>query len=73
MEGYELKVNPMFMRGLILVLETIFFVGLAGSLIVAILAFVGDIHVFFDKDDVKEKEPARGASRPAGAALPTHL
>jgi hypothetical protein len=34
----------------ILLLETIFFVGLAGSLVVAIMAFVGDIHEFFEKD-----------------------
>jgi hypothetical protein len=32
------------------VLETIFFVGLAGSMVVAIMAFVGDIHEFFEKD-----------------------
>jgi hypothetical protein len=31
-------------------LEVIFFVGLAGSLLVAILAFVGDIREFSDKD-----------------------
>jgi len=35
---------------LVLLIEVIFFVGLAGSLIVSILAFVGDIHVFFEKD-----------------------
>jgi hypothetical protein len=34
----------------VLLLESIFFIGLAGSLVVAILAFVGDIHVFFDRD-----------------------
>lgn len=34
----------------VLTLETIFFVGLAGSLIVAILAFVGDVHVFMEKE-----------------------
>jgi hypothetical protein len=32
------------------VLEVIFFVGLAGSLVVAILAFVEDIREFSDKD-----------------------
>jgi hypothetical protein len=31
-------------------LEVIFFIGLAGSMVVAILAFVGDIHEFFQKD-----------------------
>jgi hypothetical protein len=34
----------------VLVLEAIFFAGMAGSLIVAILAFVGDLHVFLEKD-----------------------
>jgi len=41
---------------LVLILETIFFVGLGGSLVVAVLAFVGDFHEFFEKD------------RPEGAA-----
>lgn len=50
----------MLLRALVLVLETLFLVGLAGSLVVAIWAFVGDIHVFFDKDD-KEK-----------SAIPSH-
>ena len=45
----------MLLRYLILVLETIFFVGLAGSLVVAIMAFVGDLHVFFDRDEAEEK------------------
>jgi hypothetical protein len=58
----------MFLHALVLVLETIFFVGLAGSLVVAVLAFVGDLHVFFDKDEVKEKEPVR---TPSAAALST--
>ena len=35
---------------LVLLIEIIFFIGLAGSLVVAILAFVGDIHEFFEKD-----------------------
>jgi hypothetical protein len=34
----------------VLLLESVFFIGLAGSLVVAILAFVGDLHVFLDKD-----------------------
>ena len=38
------------MHYLVLFLETLFFVGLGGSMIVAILAFVGDIHEFFEKD-----------------------
>ncbi len=40
----------MFLHSLVLILEIIFFVGLAGSLVVAIMAFVGDVHVFFEKD-----------------------
>ena len=35
---------------LILFLETLFFVGLAGSMVVAIMAFVGDFSDFFEKD-----------------------
>lgn len=38
------------------ILEFIFFIGLGGSMVVAIMAFVGDIHEFFEKD------------RPEGAA-----
>jgi hypothetical protein len=38
------------------ILETIFFIGLGGSMVVAVLAFVGDFHEFFEKD------------RPEGAA-----
>jgi hypothetical protein len=41
----------MFLRNLALILEWIFFIGLAGSLIVAIMAFVGDLHVFLEKDE----------------------
>ena len=41
----------MFLHYLALLLEWIFFVGLAGSLVVAVLAFVGDLHVFFEKDE----------------------
>lgn len=40
----------------VFILECIFFIGLAGSLVVAIWAFVGDFHEFFEKD------------RPEGAA-----
>ena len=35
---------------LILILESLFFIGLAGSLVVAIMAFVGDFSDFFEKD-----------------------
>ena len=45
----------MILHFLIKFLETIFCIGMAGSFVVAILAFVGDIHVFFDKDE----EPSR--------------
>jgi hypothetical protein len=38
------------MHYLAIALEGLFFVGMAGSLIVAVMAFVGDIHVFFDRD-----------------------
>jgi hypothetical protein len=41
---------------LILLIESLFFIGLAGSLVVAIMAFVGDFSDFFEKD------------RPEGAA-----
>ena len=35
---------------LILFLEAVFFIGLAGSLVVAIMAFVGDFSDFFEND-----------------------
>jgi hypothetical protein len=35
---------------LVIILESLFFIGLAGSLVVAILAFVGDFADFFEKD-----------------------
>ena len=35
---------------LILFLEALFFVGLAGSMVVAVMAFVGDFTDFFEKD-----------------------
>lgn len=40
----------MFLIYLARVLEWIFFIGLAGSLVVSVAAFVGDLHVFFEKD-----------------------
>lgn len=40
----------MLMHYLVVLLESIFFVGLAGSLIVALMAFVEDLHVFFGSD-----------------------
>jgi hypothetical protein len=45
----------MLLHYLVVLLEVIFVTGLAGSLVVAVMAFVGDLHVFFDKDE----EPAR--------------
>jgi hypothetical protein len=45
----------MLLHFLIKFLEAIFCIGMAGSFVVAIMAFVGDIHVFFDKDE----EPSR--------------
>lgn len=44
----------MFLIYLARVLEWIFFIGLAGSLLVSVLAFVGDLHVFFDNDKQEE-------------------
>jgi len=41
-------------------LESVFFVGLAGSLVVAIMAFVGDIHEFFEKDRSESSREAIG-------------
>lgn len=41
------------MHYLVLFLEAIFFVGLVGSMVVAIWAFVGDFHEFFEKDRVE--------------------
>jgi hypothetical protein len=35
---------------LVLFLEALFFVGLAGSMVVAIMAFIGDFADFFEKD-----------------------
>ncbi|HEV7551989.1 MAG TPA: hypothetical protein VGP65_09905 [Candidatus Angelobacter sp.] len=35
---------------LVLFLEILFFIGLAGSMVVAIMAFVGDFADFFEKD-----------------------
>ena len=60
----------MVLHFLIKFLETIFCIGMVGSLVVAVLAFVGDIHVFFDKDE----EPAftKKKNRPAPTSIPDH-
>jgi hypothetical protein len=50
--------NLMFLHFLVKFLEAIFYVGLAGSMVVAVWAFVGDIHVFLDKDE----EPVRSST-----------
>jgi len=44
------EIQIMLLHYLILVLETLFFVGLGGSMVVAILAFIGDFTDFFEKD-----------------------
>jgi hypothetical protein len=41
----------MVLHFIVRVLEVMFVVGLAGSLVVAILAFVGDVPEFFNKDN----------------------
>lgn len=38
------------MHYLVLILEWLFFVGLGGSLIVALMAFFGDLEVFIEKE-----------------------
>jgi hypothetical protein len=38
------------MHILALILEILFFGGLVGSFLVAVIAFVGDFHEFFEKD-----------------------
>ena len=40
----------MFLIYLARALEWVFFIGLAGSLLVSVMAFVGDLHVFFEDD-----------------------
>lgn len=58
----------MFLHYLALVLEWVFFIGLAGSLVVALMAFIGDLHVFFDKDeDVAHIASEERYSGPAAA------
>jgi hypothetical protein len=52
----------MFLHYLARVLEVLFFVGLVGSLVVAVLAFVGDLHVFFEDDKVEDS--GRSVSAP---------
>ncbi len=49
----------MILHFLIRFLEAIFSIGLVGSLVVAVMAFVGDFHVFFDKDEESGRAGAR--------------
>lgn len=51
------------------ILEWTFFIGLAGSLVVSVTAFVGDLHVFFGKDEGPAGQPERAThfSGPVGA------
>ena len=35
---------------LVIIIEAVFFIGLAGSMVVAIMAFVGDCSDFFESD-----------------------
>lgn len=42
------------MHYLAVFLQWIFFIGLAGSFIVALTAFIGDLHVFFEDDRKSE-------------------
>jgi hypothetical protein len=58
----------MFLHYLALVLEWVFFIGLAGSLVVAVMAFVGDMHVFFDKDEDAAHVPGEGHYSGSAAA-----
>ncbi|MGZ4873322.1 MAG: hypothetical protein ACXV99_15650 [Candidatus Angelobacter sp.] len=53
--------NQIMLHYLVLFLESLFFVGLAGSMVVAIMAFVGDFSDFFEKD-----KPEGAASRAIG-------
>jgi len=39
----------------VLLLEIVFFIGLAGSMVVAVMAFVGDFHEFFERIDRKDQ------------------
>lgn len=57
----------MFLRYLALVLEWVFFIGLAGSLLVSLLAFVGDLHVFFDKDEESPSHVSDHSYAPSSA------
>ena len=45
-------------RFFVLFIETLFFAGMAGSLVVVLLAFVGDIHVLFERD--RREAPGEG-------------
>ncbi|HEY2499499.1 MAG TPA: hypothetical protein VGK24_20755 [Candidatus Angelobacter sp.] len=50
----------MLLHYLVLFLESLFFIGLAGSMVVAVLAFVGDFADFFEKDKPEGASHASG-------------
>ena len=60
----------MALHYLALFLETVFFVGLAGSLVVAIWAFIGDCFEFFEDD--KREGPFSQASGDLTEHVPSH-
>ena len=49
--GSKEKSNPMLLHYVARVLEVVFFTGLAGSLVVAVWAFVGDFRVLLEPDE----------------------
>ncbi|HET9182576.1 MAG TPA: hypothetical protein VFP59_10610 [Candidatus Angelobacter sp.] len=55
----------MFLIYLARVVEWLFFIGLAGSLVVSLAAFFGDLHIFFENDDEIERKDLSAGS--AGA------
>jgi hypothetical protein len=59
----------MFLIYLARFLEWLFFIGLAGSLVVSVAAFLGDLHVFFEKDQELTAAPEfrNYSPGPAGA------
>jgi hypothetical protein len=60
----------MFLHYLAYVLEVLFFVGIVGSLVVAIMAFVGDLHVFFEDD--KAEDSSRSLPAPGTRTAEPH-
>lgn len=52
-----------------LFVEILFFAGLAGSLVVAVMAFAGDCHEFFEKDRPEAGSQAIGDDSASRVAL----